>query len=95
MTKLPAAKILSIFYYYYTGYITKIESFWRASCQTNDRTRIKPAYANICAMALMRATVASLLANLELLLTIKSYRDERESPVSLGAILATGGVDFN
>jgi len=41
------------------------------------------AYANICAMALMRVTVVSLLANLESLLTIKSCRDERESPVSL------------
>lgn len=44
-------------------------------------------------MALMRATVF-LLASLESLLTIKSCRDERESPVSSGAILAIGGVEF-
>lgn len=60
---------------------------WPAPRQTNDRTRIRSnlcAYANIYAMALMRATVASLHANLESLLTIKSCRDEHDSPVSLG-----------
>jgi len=46
-------------------------------------------------MALMRATVAFLFANLESLLTINSYRDERESSVSSGAILVMGGVNFN
>jgi len=71
---------------------TKIESFyyrvyaWPIPRQTNDGMRIRSnlcAYANIYAMALMRATVASLHANLESLLTIKSCRDEHDSPVSL------------
>lgn len=44
------------------------------------------AYVNICAMASI-STTAFLLVNLELLLTIRSCRDERKSPVSLDAVL--------
>lgn len=44
-------------------------------------------YINICAMALISTTVPFLLVSLESLLTIKSCRDERKSPVSLNTLL--------
>lgn len=64
-----------MFYYRHVEPTVQSFSCTRVKRMTARGSNLR-AYANIYAMALMRATVASLLANLESLLTIKSCRDD-------------------